>query len=105
MKITNNDQSFSRNRRLMRVAKFYYDWMQCLGYGCERGSTAAFAGPAMKPATPLLGLHDHKGNLDVTWGGTPTEVERAAIETAWVHAGEESRENVSHIVEEASHAV
>ena len=43
------------------------------------------------------GLHDHKGNLTVTWKKHPTNTEKEHFETAW-EAQNELAENVEHII-------
>lgn len=97
MNITNNEQSYSRNRRLFRVAGFYYDLMESVGYAQDKGGK--YESVILLGSTPITGLHDHKGTLTVTWASRPDRHEVRAIEIAWEKAGEELSGNVEHKIE------
>lgn len=95
--ITNNEKSYGRNRRLFRVADYYYVLMETVGYGQDRGGK--YESATSLGSTPITGLHDHKGTLTVTWASRPDLHEVRAIEIAWEKAGEESGCTVKHEIE------
>lgn len=96
MRITNNEASYARNRRLFQVACLYYELMEAKGYGQEAGGKYEWDGPFPLSSTRIKRIHDHKGLLTVVWESQPGETEVECIELAWERAGEEPRCNVTH---------
>lgn len=105
VRITNNEASYGRNRRLMRVVSFFYDLMQAHGCGQERGGKYEGLGPLPNGSTPLVSIHDHKGFLSVEWASQPSETEMRCMEVAWLEAGEEHDNEVKHLIKEVHDAV
>ena len=51
--------------------------------------------------TKLVRLHDHKGNLVVTWRVAPTTREKTFLTRAWQSQVGDQSENVSHEMDQA----
>lgn len=105
MRITNNEAGYARNRRLMRVVEFFYDLMETHGCDQERGGKYEGMGSHPNGSTPIVAMHDHKGNLEVTWASQPSETEMRCIQTAWHEAGEEDFDDVTHTISEVQHGI
>lgn len=98
MRISNNEKSYCRNRRIMRVVCFFYELMEAHGCSQEQGGKYEGMGSHPSSSTPIASLHDHKGSLKVTWDGPPRELEKRCIERAWHEAGAEDINDVTHEV-------
>lgn len=105
VKITNNEASYERNRRLMRVVSFFYDLMQAHGCGQERGGKYEGMSPLPNGSTPIASIHDHKGFLTVVWFSQPSETEMRCMETAWSVAGGEPDSEVEHLIKEVKRGI
>jgi hypothetical protein len=101
MRITNNERSYGRSRRLFRVVEFYWDMLEARGCGQDAGGKYAGMGATPGCSTPISEINDHKGRLTVTWAADPAHDEKRLIETAWAKAGEEECGDVTHVVEVA----
>lgn len=100
MKFTNNEKSYSRNRRLFKVVSWYWELLESRGFGQDRDGKYAGLAPLPRCSTPIVEVNDHKGQLTVYWAGKPSADEKRLIELAWCHAGEEEASKVRHVMEE-----
>lgn len=83
--VGNHENRSERDERLLRVAGYAQALADCIGLGDLRDKVAE--------------LHDHKGNMQVTWFNKPSPVEMYVLNQAWRSPVGDGSENVEHYFE------